>query len=137
MVTINREPAAPALHLDYLTDVLHGLNVRHWNYLDLDAQAKLLAEREAERQRWLMPWDTFVPQECWTVLVYDDGLDYDEDGNSYFDDYPGEHASSYHRTQRGAEVEAAHLEDAGIAGNRIRVAFQYQDECDYNMPIRP
>jgi hypothetical protein len=132
MVTITREPMAPALHLDHLTDVLHGLNVRHWNYLDLDALAKALAAKEAERLAYLTPYDTFIPQECWTVLVYDDGLDC-----GYFDDYPGEHAASYHRTQRGAEIEAAHLEDAGIEGKRIRVVFQYQDYCDYNMPIHP
>jgi hypothetical protein len=132
---MNREPMAPACHLDHLTDVLHGLNVRHWNYLDLDAQAKLLAERKAHYQGY--PWDNFEPQWCWVVYVWNDGLDYDDEGNAYQDDAPDYHVSSYHLTQKGAEVEAAHWEDRGIKAHNIRVCEGYQEEYHYNSAILP
>ena len=127
MVAIRRKPLTPAIHSDYMTDVLHGLNVRLYNYLDLTAPVV------EEEQRY--PWEEFEPQECWVVGVWDDGLDYDLDGNAYFDDYPDEHPHSYHATQRGAEVQAAYLEHWGIEAHRIRVYFGQQNRYDYDRPI--
>ncbi|MFY4731166.1 hypothetical protein [Nitrospira sp. BLG_2] len=136
MVSIHREPMAPHAHLDYLTDVLSGLNVRHYNYLDLELAAKLEAERKAAYNVGY-PWENFVPQYCWTVLVYEDGLDYDEDGNAYWDCPPDWFAASYHLTQKGAEQEAAYLEHAGIKSSRIIIQEQWQEQYDYDKPILP
>lgn len=136
MVSIHREPMAPHSHLDYLTDVLSGLNVRHYNYLDLELAAKIEAERQA-RYNEGYPWESFVPQYCWVVYVWEDGLDYDDEGNAYFDSPPDEFESSYHLTQRGAEIEAAYLERAGIKASRIRVAEGYQAPYDYKSVILP
>lgn len=136
MVTTRREPMAPACHLDHMTDVLHGLNVRHWNYLDLDAQAKLLAERKVERDQGY-PWENFEPQRCWVVYVYDDGLDYDLDGNAYWDSPPEDVPVSYHLTQKGAEQEAAYMEHAGTQGRRIHVSEGWQERWHYDKRILP
>lgn len=69
------------------------------------------------------------------VLVYDDGLDYDVDGNAYFDDYPSWFPHSYHHSVKEAEAEAAWLEHrAGVKPDRIRVVENYRvDEWDMNM----
>lgn len=50
----------------------------------------------------------YVP---FAVTVYSDGMDYDIDGNAYFDDYPSWFAVSYHRTRKSAEVAAAYHMD--------------------------
>lgn len=136
MVSINRKPMAPAIVNDYMTDVLSNLNVRLYNYLDYDALAKL--ETEARKGYWQgYPWENFEPQYCWTVLVWSDGLDYDADGNAYQDEPPDYFPASYHRTQKGAEQEAAYLEHHGIKAHRIIVQEQWQEMTDYNMPILP
>jgi len=124
MVAIHRKPAAPALHLDHLTDAMHGLNVRPDDYLDLTA-----APVQPEPR---YPWDGFVPQECFIVSVWDDGLDC-----GYFDDYPDYHVSEYHATRKGAECHAAWLERAGIEASRIIIGYGYQNLNDYDKPILP
>jgi hypothetical protein len=109
---------------------MHGLNVRHWNYLDPNYAAPVVINRNAT-QPWGYPWDNFVSEEAWIVTVYDDGLDCGE-----FDDYPGDHVASHHRTRKGAEAEAAWLIHAGIEENRIHVFFARTSEIDYNIPMR-
>ena len=125
MVSINRAPLAPALHLEHLTDTLAGLNTRPACYLDPNWTPPA---RVCEQG---YPWDNYQPFQCWRVLVWDDGLDC-----GYFDDYPGDHCASHHRTQRGAEMEAAWLEHHGIEASRITVAWGWTEECDYNYPLR-
>ena len=96
--------------LGFIQDELNGLNVRAYNYQTLDhAPAPAPVGEDQPVQ---------VP---FAVEVYDDGLDYDADGNTYFDDYPGFHVASAHRTQKGAEVKVAWLERAGIEPHRIRI----------------
>lgn len=118
--------------LDFIQDVLSGLNVRAYNYLDGEEDqhvARLIEAQDRETDPVLIPF---------AVLVYDDGLDYDLDGNAYFDDYPGDHYASGHRSRKGAEVEAAYLEAAGIESHRISIVENYyaaRYELDYH-PIR-
>lgn len=119
--------------LDFVQDVLSGLNVRHYNYQDTIEESKQLermwAAQDKEYEQVLVPF---------ALTVYEDGLDYDEDGNAYFDDYPGEHYASGHLTLKGAEVEAAWLEHHGIAADRIRIVENYwvhRYELKYH-PIR-
>lgn len=123
--------------LDYIQDVLSGLNVREYNYIDADAVARAEVERETEN--WLNRDDRFDSRVIpFTVTVYDDGLDYDMDGNSYFDDYPSDVAHSHHRTRKGAEQEAAWLEHQGTPTWRIRIVEDYPTyawELKYH-PIR-
>lgn len=104
-----------------------------YNYLDHDAgKAFLEAQIEAQASETdpvLIPY---------AVLVYNDGLDYDEDGNSYFDDYPSDDYASGHRSLKGAEAEAAWLEHAGIEARRISIVEDYHAmryELKYH-PIR-
>lgn len=105
--------------LDYTQDVLSGLNVREYHYVDpftLTPVEEMIAEQDRDSQEIMIPF---------AVTIYDDGLDYDEDGNSYFDDYPADHLASSHRTLKGAEIEAAHLENNGIEQWRISIVPQY------------
>lgn len=129
MVSINRAPLAPALHLEVLTDEMAGLNVRPANYLD---PTWVPPTRECQGY----PWDNYQPFQCWCVFVWEENLDYDEDGNSYWDGPPGDFCASHHRTQRGAEMEAAWLEHHGISGDRISVRWTWTEEMDYNYPLR-
>lgn len=114
-------------HYDYLEDTLHGLNVRHYNYL--------APEIKVTHDHWHDPrFDVVnVP---FAVMVWDDGFDYDMDGNAYFDDYPGEHLASSHLTRKGAEMAAAYLEDAGIEASRIRIVENY-DTHAWEMEYHP
>jgi hypothetical protein len=130
MVAIYRKPAAPALHLEYLTDTLSGFNVREYNYLD---PTWTPPARVCEQ---MYPWDNYEPFECWQVFVWDDGLDYDMDGNAYFDDYPGDHCASHHRTEKGAQAEAAWLEHHGISADRISIRWGWTSEYEYDYPLR-
>lgn len=45
------------------------------------------------------------------VVFYDEGLDYDEDGNSYFDDWPKWVGHSYFASRESAERELAEMEE--------------------------
>jgi hypothetical protein len=103
-------------HFDFLTDVLHGLNVRHYNYLAEEVAVELDYYHDDRFD------EVFVPV---AVLVYDDGLDYDLDGNAYFDDYPSDVPHSYHHTLYGAQAEAAWLEHHGVKPNRISIVEGY------------
>lgn len=125
MVTIHRAPLAPAIHLDHLTDSLSGLNVRPAAYLDLTPPPAKQAEPR-------YPWEDYEPFQCYLVLVWDDGLDYDADGNAYQDDAPGYHCASHHRTQKGAEAEAAWMEHHGIKASRIAIQYGWTSEYDYD-----
>jgi hypothetical protein len=109
--------------LGFMQDCLSGLAVRLDNYLNLDTELEERRETEA----------VLVP---YAVLVHDDGLDYDMDGNAYFDDYPGDHYVSGHRTRKGAEAEAQRLEEAGIEKDRIQVVERY-DAHRYELKYRP
>ncbi len=129
MVTIHRAPLAPAIHLDHLTDSLNGLNVRPANYLHLTP----LPEKQAEPR---YPWEDYQPFECWLVFVWEDGLDYNEDGTPYQDDAPGDFCASHHRTRKGAEAEAAWMEHHGISADRISIRWGWTSEYDYNYPLR-
>lgn len=116
--------------LDFVQDVLSGLNVRAYNYLDSsedEAVARMIEAQDRETDPILIPF---------AVTVWDDGLDYDEDGNSYFDDYPGEHLASSHRTLKGAQAEAAWLEHAGIKADRIRIVPDWY-AMRYEMKYHP
>ena len=94
-----------AISPDFSTDVANGLNVRHYNYKEETEEdrhvAALIAEQDAERLPVVIPF---------AVLVWDEGLDYDDEGNAYFDDYPSWFVGSAHHTRKGAEVEAAYHE---------------------------
>ena len=117
VASFRRAPLA-SVTSDYIQDVLSLLNVREGNYLDLTVQEEL---EDNERE---YPWYGFVPQEAWAVEVY-----YPEDGEEY--------THSYHHSQRGAEVEAAHIEDRGTNPYYIRVFHGYQGICDYDKTILP
>ena len=116
-------------HFDHLTDVLAGFNVRAYNYLVEQVEVELDPYHDDRFDEVTVPF---------AVTVYDDGLDYDMDGNAYFDDYPGDHAVSFHRSRVGAEREAAWLEHAGVETRRINIVEDYrtfQWELQYH-PIR-
>ncbi len=74
--------------------------------LELDDQP--VVERPARRE-W-KPEDIKYVLIPFVVMMWDDGLDYDMEGNSYFDDYPDYHEHSYHHTRKDAEVEVAYIE---------------------------
>jgi hypothetical protein len=109
-------------------DRLLGLNVRHYHYLTQEENLPGLKSLNG----WSRPLRGCTCSECqgyeeWTtapyaVTVYDDGLDYDADGNSYPDDAPGHHPHSYHHTRRSAEIEAAWLQHHGTEAWRITIA---------------
>jgi len=103
-------------HFDFLTDVLSGLNVRHYNYLREEVAVELDHYHDDRFDEVIAPV---------AVLVYDDGLDYDLDGNAYFDDYPSDVPHSYHNTLYGAQAEAAWLEHHGVKPNRISIVEGY------------
>ncbi len=79
--------------------------------------------------------DVCVP---FAVMVWCDGLDYDDDGNAYFDDYPQFVAISYHTTQRGAEIELAYQLNNGLKDHEVCIEanyWTYEAELRWN-PIR-
>ena len=117
VASFRRAPLA-SVHSDYIQDMLSKLNVREGNYLDLTVAEQL--EDHYERD---YPWYGFVPQKVWAVEVY-----YPEEG---------EYTHSHHHTQRGAEIEAAHLENFGTKPHYIRVFHGYQGMYDYNKAILP
>ena len=103
--------------LDFTQDVLSGLNVREYHYVDpfdLTPVEEMIAEQDADAELVLIPF---------AVLIHDDGLDYDDDG--YFHDYPSDNLVSSHRTRRGAEIEAAHFEHTGTEQWRISIIENY------------
>jgi len=106
-----RTTSVPA-HFDFLQDVLSGLNVRPYNYLADDVQVELDPHFDDSCDMIIVPF---------VVTVYNDGLDYDDDGNAYFDDYPADLPASFHRTRKGAETEAAWLQHNGVEQWRIRI----------------
>jgi len=63
--------------------------------------------------------DVLIP---FVVFMWNDGLDYDDDGTPYMDDAPGDVVHSHHLTRKEAEIAAAHLEDAGCNPRDIRIA---------------
>ena len=100
-------------------DELCGIRVRADLYRDLQAEEEFYAdyvaweaEQEREREEIRVPF---------AVIVYCDGLDYDEDGNAYFDDWPSNQVHSCHTTQRGAEMEAAWLIHHGTPSSYVSV----------------
>jgi hypothetical protein len=120
-----RTVLAPS-HLDYLTDVLHGLNVREYNYLAPDVVVDVDPYYDDRFDPVCVPF---------AVLVYNDGLDYDEDGNAYFDDYPSDDLATAHRTREGAERSAAWMEHHGIKAQRISIVenyWTYKWEMEYH-----
>lgn len=125
----------PAI-LDFIADTLSGLNVRLGNYLY--PEETLAPEPQCwchARNRACECGEGFQSQRAWIVQIWDDGLDYDMDGNSYWDDYPGEHPFSYHDSEKGAEVEAAWLIAAGLEPDRLRIEYGWTEEwC--NKPIQ-
>lgn len=107
--------------LDFETDVQMGLNVREYHYRDITEE--FLWELEIERDGSFESRyeyddereEIYVP---FVVMLWDDGLDYDEDGNAYFDDAPGWFTHTCHRTLKGAEIEMAWLEHHGITNDK-------------------
>jgi hypothetical protein len=87
----------PVVALEFVQDVVSGLNVRESHYVDLTAIDPL----EDEYGHDIVPF---------AVLMWDDGLDYDEEGNSYFDSPPEWYVHSFHKTQVEAEIEMAWME---------------------------
>jgi hypothetical protein len=103
--------------LDFTQDVLSGLNVREYNYVDLfdlTPVEEMIAEQDAETELVLVPF---------AVLIYNDGQDYDENG--YFHECPSDILVSSHCTRRGAEIEAAHIEHSGTEQWRISIIENY------------
>lgn len=125
----------PVAYADYdvLTDVLSGIKARRCDFVDpqfFDA----LKEWEERGQRY--PWEDFKPKQCWRVAIYDNGMDMDADGNSYFDDWPSWFTYEYHTTQRGAELAAMSLlSHHGIPESEVAVEFGWQEDVDYDKPI--
>lgn len=122
---------------DILQDRLSGIRVRPENFSDLLPATPGRFHRlpDVLDVPYLPHWDyTKTPTVPFTVLVYDDGLDYDADGNAYFDDYPHDYPSSYHRTRKGAECAASWLEFRGIAPHRISIQeYLPVDSIDYEL----
>jgi hypothetical protein len=56
------------------------------------------------------------------VFMWNDGLDYNEDGTSYQDDAPGDYPHSHHKTRKDAEIAVAYLENAGVNPNNLRIS---------------
>ena len=106
-------------NLGYLQDVMNGLNVRPQNYL-MDEVCVFMDPYYDDRFDLVL-----VP---FAVLVHNDGLDYDDEGNSYFDDYPSDDLATAHRTREGAERSAAWMEYHGVKPNRISI----RENCWYH-----
>lgn len=104
-------------HLHYLTDALSGIRVSPNNYLVDSVEVTFDPYHDDRFDPITVPF---------AVTVYDDGLDYDTDGNAYFDDYPGDHAVSFHHTRKSAEAEAAWLEHHGTSADRINIVEDYR-----------
>jgi hypothetical protein len=109
--------------LGYLQDEISGLNVRPYNYL-LPRVEVTFREVDTDCDDMTVPF---------AVLLWDDGLDYDADGNSYFDDYPGDFMHSAHRTLEGAQKEAAWLEHLGV--NPVKIRIEADHHC-YRYQLR-
>lgn len=99
-------------HFDFIQDILSGLNVRPDNYLTENVEVEIEPHYDDGCDYFIVPF---------VVTIHNDGLDYDEDGNAYFDDYPADLPASFHRTRKGAEAEAAWLEHSGVEPWRIRI----------------
>lgn len=113
--------AATLATFDFIGDVLSGFRP-HPNYYMPEG-----VDDVAFRHQWLSyDQKTFgYTQVPFAVMVWDDGLDYDMEGNAYFDDCPGDRPHGFYRTQKAAEYEAARLEMLGIDGNRITIVRDY------------
>lgn len=115
--------------LDFATDELSGLNVRFYNYLFNEEAAPLEPRCPCHaRNRACECGERFIAQRAWIVQVWDDGLDYDMDGNSYFDDYPGEMPHSYHDSEEGAWLAVEKLLALGVEERRLRVEYGWTEE---------
>ncbi len=71
------------------------------------------------------PEDPLDQQAPFCVMVWDDGLDYNEDGTSYQDDCPGDWPHSYHLTRKDAETAVAYLEHSGCEPHRITIVENF------------
>jgi hypothetical protein len=110
--------------LDILQDSFAG-RVRAYCYNDVP-------EPEETDTRWN---DVVVP---FAVMMWCDGLDYDENGHAHFDDYPQNVPHSYHTTRKGAESEIAWLEFLGhdVSGFSIEANYlTYEWDLQYK-PIK-
>ena len=125
-ITFVQTIAAP-VHLDYLQDALSGLNVRPNNYMSDEVTVEVNSYYDDRFDTILVPF---------VVCVWDDGLDYDMDGNAYFDDYPGDQPVSFHASREGAEREAAWLEHRGTASRRISIMEDYL-ACRWDLEYKP
>ena len=97
--------------LDFLTDELAGLNIRHYNYRD---PAEVIAQKQGFQE------EDYVGTRCWVLNLWD----------------AGEFPHSYHDSKKGAEVEAAWLLAFGVEEHRVRIEYGWTDEwCQYK-PIQ-
>jgi hypothetical protein len=108
--------------------------IKHANAKALRRQNRLEIELAfAPEPEEPLPDDTYefdleFPRETYVaaaVLVWDDGLDYDVDGNAYVDDCPGYHPHSYHHSLKDAESEIAWLIHRGLDSGRITLIEGY------------
>jgi hypothetical protein len=113
------QPAA--LVGDFLTDVLHGLNVRERFYLDPESQP----EQKYDPQPY--PWENYESVEAWIVEVSYEANEEER--------WPWDEVHSHHRTRRGAEMEAAWLQQYGVESNRIRIYWGWTSDFDYHIPL--
>ena len=104
-------------YLSILQDRLSGVKGNLYCYREGVKEEMEFIERQREENAW-----GYAP---YAVLVWESGLDYDEDGTPYFDDYPEDYPSSFHLSRKKAEVEASYLIAAGIAEDRITIAEGY------------
>jgi len=103
----------------FLADVLAGLNVRHYNYVGEVYEVAVAPSSYSydDESEWVC-----VP---FAVLIHDDGMDYNEDGTSYMDDYPSDWLHSAFNNRKAAETEICWLEKHGVETNRITIAERY------------
>jgi hypothetical protein len=98
-----------ATELDFIQDRVSGINVRLDNFRVLGSEVPFQPSEDAELE---------VP---YCVSLWHDGLDYDEEGNAYQDEYPEFIPHTYHRTLKDAETEAAWLIERGVASDRVDI----------------
>lgn len=111
---------------DFATDVASGLNVRVKNYVGMPPASKNVRFHHA----YCRETETLVAP--FVVLLWDDGLDYDLDGNAYPDSPPDYFVQSVHATRKAAEQEAAYLERAGVRGIIIEEGYPvYRYQADH------
>lgn len=106
---------------DFATDVASGLNVRLYNYVPAKEKKSKVYNRYLAFDR---EYETVIAP--FVVYVYDDGLDYDLEGNPYWDSSPDYVLQSVHATLEDAQREAAYLEDRGTKASHITIGENCQ-----------